>query len=115
LYFCTGKFVLVQKVNLVVKPASQCEATLRRAAARLKGSDLLALLVQFTCFNSTKVQILTPEREATLRRAAARFKGSVLLALLVQFTCFTSTKVQILTPEREATLRRAAARFKGSV
>ena len=38
---------------------------------------------QFTCFTSTKVQILTPEE-----RRAFRY---------TQFTCFTGTKVQKLT------------------
>ncbi len=40
--------------------------------------------VQFTCFTSTKVQILTRRR---------RVAGT-------QFTCFTSTKVQLLTRRR---------------
>ena len=44
---------------------------------------------QFTCFTSTKVQILTLE-ELRARQADAR---------LPQFTCFTGTKVPILTPE----------------
>ena len=41
---------------------------------------------QFTCFTSTKVQVLT----------AAELPGATL-ALVLQFTFFTSTKVQVLT------------------
>ena len=52
---------------------------------------------QFTCFPSTKVQILTPEglraRAATSARSLAALTGS----LLHQFTCCASTKVPILT------------------
>jgi hypothetical protein len=43
---------------------------------------------QFTCFTSTKVQLLTSD-EADCE----------YLHVGTQFTCFTSTKVQILTPE----------------
>ncbi len=82
---------------------------------------------QFTCFTSTKVQILTAEEllaqvqrtRATSRTASRTESVLTLLALLVSvyfcctlaqrtgeprrigthFTCFTSTKVQILAPE----------------
>ena len=43
---------------------------------------------QFTCFNSTKVQILTQKQEKDHLRNSF-------------FTCYTSTKVQILTQEQE--------------
>jgi hypothetical protein len=48
----------------------------------------------FTCFTSTKVQILTP------KYFLARLKGLLIHAATAaksQLTCFTSTKVQILT------------------
>ena len=51
----------------------------------------------FSCFTSTKVQILTQSLHATLielkRRAVPEHASST------RFTRFTSTKVQILTPE----------------
>jgi hypothetical protein len=45
---------------------------------------------QFTCFTSTKVQILT-------RCSNGRWRGQ----RSTHFTCFTNTKVQILTPEEQ--------------
>ena len=48
---------------------------------------------QFTCFPSTKVQILT--RAAAEAAVGARDAGGT------QFTCFTSTKVQILAQKLE--------------
>ena len=53
-------------------------------------------MTRFTCFTSTKVQILTPDGagRASLARTAVRAKG-----FTARFTCLTSTKVQILTPE----------------
>ena len=58
------------------------------------GSVVISELVSegsgdFSCFTSTKVQILTPEELGS--EGAGDFSS--------QFTCFTSTKVQILTPE----------------
>ena len=44
---------------------------------------------QFTCFTSTKVQMLTPEE---LDKRYCVNDGT-------QFTCFTSAKVQMLTPQ----------------
>ncbi len=57
---------------------------------------------RFTCFTSTKVQILMPEAAKAGRRK--RESAASLTALIAtatagsHFTCFTSTKVQILTP-----------------
>jgi hypothetical protein len=48
---------------------------------------------QFTCFTSTKVQILTPVEPAHVDAARV---GYTITG--TQFTCFTSTKVQRLTP-----------------
>jgi hypothetical protein len=55
---------------------------------------------QFTCFTSTKVQILTP-------RSIPRYSVTV--------TCFTSTKVQILTPEELRARRKQARKLCGDV
>jgi hypothetical protein len=52
---------------------------------------------QFTCFTSTKVQILTPEALCVAVTFGARVCGKETLPPGTQFTCFTSTKVQILT------------------
>jgi hypothetical protein len=49
---------------------------------------------QFTCFTSTKVQVLTP-LELQLFNAPVTPVGPSADS---QFTCFTSTKVQVLTP-----------------
>jgi hypothetical protein len=69
---------------------------------------------QFTCFTSTKVQILTqkadskifrtPEREKLHydeeeKREAEELEKSVERHSGTQFTCFTGTKVQILTQQ----------------
>ena len=65
-----------------------------------------AVYFPFTCFNGTKVQILTPEE----------LLQDVLLELSAlpgaQFTCFTITKVQILTPEELRARRRRENEFK---
>jgi hypothetical protein len=53
---------------------------------------------QFTCFTSSKVQILTPEELGD--RHSQRSSASASPC----FTCFTSTEVQILTPELLALL-----------
>jgi hypothetical protein len=55
---------------------------------------------QFTCFASTKVQILTSWPTAAAG-AASEEGGS-------QFTCFTSTRVQILTQQALVGLRAVA-------
>ena len=49
---------------------------------------------QFTCFTSTKVQILTHE-ELLLH---LQFELGTARNKVIQCTCFTSTKLQILTP-----------------
>ena len=49
---------------------------------------------QFTCFTSTKGQILTPAK-SILRESFERLRLQG-----TQFTCFTGTKGQILTPTR---------------
>ena len=53
-------------------------------------------LPQFTCFTSTKVQILTPEVLLELLQGCGTCT-SVVSQFTSQFTCFTSIKVQILT------------------
>ena len=62
---------------------------------------------QFTCFTSTKLQILTPGADDSQRPRdprQVRRRGT-------HFTCFTGTKVQILTPEElHARQRRKSAR-----
>jgi hypothetical protein len=63
---------------------------------------------QFTCFTSTKVQILTPRGAAGTANGIAKrawdaaFDGT-------QFTGFTSTKVQILTAALRATQQRTTS------
>ncbi len=61
---------------------------------------------QFTCFTSTKVQILAPEIEKGASRDAALQRLAVYCLLL---SCFTSTRVQILTPDMEKGTSRDAA------
>jgi hypothetical protein len=60
---------------------------------------------QFTCFSSTKVQILTAEELLAQAQRTRRLQGP--------FTCFTGTKVQILTAEEllaQAQRTRATSR-----
>jgi hypothetical protein len=54
---------------------------------------VILLPTKFTCFTSTKVQILTSDV------SIARVIQVYVILLRTQFTCFTSTKVQILTLE----------------
>ena len=85
----------------------------RKLEAGAQFTALLALLVQkhppFTCFPSTKVQILT-QQAGSWKQVLSLL---ALLALLVPkhppFTCFPGTKVQILT--QQAGKLEAGAQF----
>ena len=61
---------------------------------------------QFTCFTSTKVQILTQDIEKGTSRDAALQRLAVYYLLLL---CFTGTRVQILIPDMEKGISRDAA------
>ena len=70
------------------------EAAEKRAAAG----------TEFTCFTSTKVQILTLCDGGRAGGSACVFSGT-------QVTCFTSTKVQILSLWKRLRIRKALLRL----
>ena len=76
----------------------------KTASAAARGASVAG--AQFTCFTSTKVQILTPESCVAGGGRDARGAGGEGAG--TQFTCFTGTKVQILELACSRSRRRAS-------
>jgi hypothetical protein len=73
----------------------------KRAMGKANRRHVPLFSTHFTCFTSTKVQILTPKLETP----ADTCRSLLLLSTrgyYAQFTCFTSRKVQILTQNTDA-------------
>ena len=87
-YFCTSKLLrCIQRCQRW----SPRQSSSHSSAAPCGAAQFTS---QFTCFVSTKEQMLTPPEFVAFVGGAPQFT--------TQFTCFTSTKVQIMTQARRA-------------
>jgi hypothetical protein len=94
LYFCTSK---ASKVRTPIRPVVVASGilALQPLVDPIPYKPSLSSATQFTCFTSTKVQILTQKRLILWSTQSAR-KQKLFLRSGTRFTCFASTNVQTL-------------------